>query len=65
MVVWDWNGYIAEADENIYQDINSKDKILQELANNGNKQFKSLKTKEVLLKMNLSTLLLNLKRSLI
>ena len=53
MVVWDWNGYIAEADENIYQDINS------------NKQFKSLKTKEVLLKMNLSTLLLNLKRSLI
>ena len=65
MVVWDWNGYITDADENIYQDINSNDKILQELANNGNKQFKSLKTKEVLLKMNLSTLLLNLKRSLI
>ena len=50
MVVWDRNGYIAEAekqlsDENIYKDINFKSQILQELADNSNKLFKSLKTK--------------------
>ena len=50
MVVWDWDDYIAEAekqssDEKIYKDINFKDKILQELADNSNKMFRSLKTK--------------------
>ena len=50
MVVWDRNDYIAESekqlsDETIYKDINFKDKILQELADNSNKLFKSLKTK--------------------
>ena len=50
VVVWDQNDYIAEAekqlsDENIYKDINFKGKILQELADNSNKLFKSLKTK--------------------
>ena len=52
MVVWNPNHYIAEAekqlsDENIYKDINFKDKILQRLANNSNKLFKR---KRVLLK---------------
>ena len=50
VVVWDRDDYIAEAekqlsDENIYKCINFKDKILQELADNSNKLFKSLKTK--------------------
>ena len=50
VVVWDWNDYIAEAetqlsDENIYKGINFEDKILQQLADNSNKLFKSLKTK--------------------
>ena len=50
MVVWDRNGYIAEAekqlsDENIYKGINFKGKILQALADNNNKLFKSLNTK--------------------
>ena len=51
MVVWDRNDYIAEAekqlsDENIYKNINFKDKIFQELADNSNKLFKIYKTKE-------------------
>ena len=50
VVAWDRNDYIAEAEkqlshENNYNDIDFKDKILQELANNSNKLFKSLKTK--------------------
>ena len=50
VVVWDRNDYIAEAekqlsDENIYKDINFKDEILQELADNSNKLFRNLKTK--------------------
>ena len=50
VVVWDRNGYIGEAEnqlsgEKTYKDINFKDKILQELAGNSNKLFKSLKTK--------------------
>ena len=50
VVVWDRNDYIAEAekqfrDKNIYKDINLKDKILKELADNSDKLFKSLKTK--------------------
>ena len=48
VVVWDRNDYIAEkqlSDENIYKDVNFKDKILQELADNSNKLFKNLKTK--------------------
>ena len=50
MVVWDQDDYIAEAekqlnDENIYKDINFKDKILEELADDSNELFKSLKTK--------------------
>ena len=50
VVVWDRNDYIAESekqlsDETIYKDINFKDKILQELADNGNKLFRNLKTK--------------------
>ena len=50
VAVWDRNDYIAEAekqlsDENIYKDINFKDKILQELADNSNKLFGNLKTK--------------------
>ena len=53
VVVWDRNDYIAEAekqlsDENIYKDINFKDKILQELADNSNKLFKSLKMKGII-----------------
>ena len=48
VVLWDRNDYIAEAekqlkDENIYEDVNFKDNILQELEDN--KLFKSLKTK--------------------
>ena len=48
MVVWDRNDDIAVAekqlsDENIYKDVNFKDKILQELTDNSNKMFKSLK----------------------
>ena len=50
VVIWDRNDYIAEAekqlsDENIYKDINFKDKILQELADNSNTLFRNLKTK--------------------
>ena len=50
VIVWDENDYIAEAetqlsDENIYKGINFEDKILQQLADNSNKLFKSLKTK--------------------
>ena len=50
VVAWGRNDYIAEtekqlSDENIYKDINFKGKILQELADNSNKLFKSLKTK--------------------
>ena len=68
VVVWDRNDYIVEAekqlsDENIYKDINFKGKILQELADNSNKLFKSLKTKGSITEKELSTLLLNLKRS--
>ena len=53
VVVWDRDDYIAEAekqlsDENIYKDINFKNKILQELADNSNKLFKSLKTKGII-----------------
>ena len=49
VAVWDRNDYIGEAekqlsDENIYKD-NFKDKIFQELADDSNKLFKSLKTK--------------------
>ena len=50
VVVWDQNDHIAEAekqlsDENVYKDINFKDNILQELADDGNKLFRNLKTK--------------------
>ena len=46
VVVWDRNDCIAEAekrlsDENIYKDVNFKDKILQDLADDSNKLFKS------------------------
>ena len=46
VVVWDRNDCIAEAekrlsDENIYKDVNFKDKIWQELADDSNKLFKS------------------------
>ena len=49
MIVWDQNHYIAKtklqlSDENFHKDINFKDKILQGLADGGNKLFKSLKT---------------------
>ena len=47
--------------ENIYKDINFKDKILQELANSKN-CLNVLKQKGVLLKKNLRTSQLNLKR---
>ena len=52
MVVWDQYDFIAEAekqlnDEKIYKHINFKDSILQELADNSNKVFKSLKTNGV------------------
>ena len=67
MVVWDRYDFIAEAqkqlnDEKIYKHINFKDSILQELADNSNKVFKSLKTNGVSPKKNISTLLFNLKR---
>ena len=68
MVVWDRNDYdyIAEAekqlsDENIYENIDFKDKILQELADEVINCLKVLKLKGLLLQKNLSTLLLNLK----
>ena len=69
VVVWDRDDYIAEAekqlsDENIYKDINFKNKILQELANNSNKLFRNLKKKRSITeeKLKYFTLLLNLKR---
>ena len=50
VVVWDWNNYVAKAekqlsDEKIYKDINFKNKILKELADNSSKLLKSLKAK--------------------
>ena len=68
VVVWDRNYYIVEvekqlSDGKIYKDINFKDRILQGLADNSNKLFKSLKTKGSITEKELSTLLLNLKRS--
>ena len=67
MVVRDWNDYIAKAEkqssnEKIYKDINFKYKILKEFQIIVINCLKVLKRKGVLLKKNLSTLLLNLKR---
>ena len=66
VVVWDRNGYIAEAekqlkDDNIYKDVNFKDNILQELEDN--KLFKSLKTKGSITEKELKSSLVNLKRT--
>ena len=66
VVLWDRNDYIAEAekqlkDENIYEDVNFKDNILQELEDN--KLFKSLKTKGSITEKELKSSLLNLKRT--
>ena len=67
VVVRDWNDYIAKAEkqssnEKIYKDINFKYKILKEFQIIVINCLKVLKRKGVLLKKNLSTLLLNLKR---
>ena len=66
VVLWDRNDYIAEAekqlkDENIYEDVNFKDNILQELEDN--KLFKSLKTKGSITEKELKSSLVNLKRT--
>ena len=70
MVVWDRNDYhyIAEAekqlsDENIYENIDFKDKILQELADDSNKLFKSLKTKGIITEKELKYFTIEFKRS--
>ena len=66
VVLWDRNDYIAEAEkqlkyENIYEDVNFKDNILQELEDN--KLFKSLKTKGSITEKELKSSLVNLKRT--
>ena len=69
VVLWDRNDYIAEAekqlkDDNIYEDVNFKDNILQELEDN--KLFKSLKTKggiTGITEKELKSSLVNLKRT--
>ena len=68
VVVRNRNDYIEKAekqssDEKIYKDINFKDKILKEFQVIVINCLKVLKRKGVLLKKNLSTLLLNLKGS--
>ena len=50
VVVWDREGYIAEAskqlnDQRVYKSVKFKDKILQDLAENNNSIFKGLKQK--------------------
>ena len=67
VVVWDRNDYIAEAekqlsDENIYKDINFKIKFYKSYQIVVINCLEILKRKRLLLKKNLSTLLLNLKR---
>ena len=68
VVVWDRNDYIAEAekqlsDENIYQDINFKDKTLQELADYSNKLLKSLKMKGSITEKELKYFTVELKKT--
>ena len=68
VVVWDRNDYIAEVekqltDENIYQDINFKDKTLQELADYSNKLFKSLKMKGSITEKELKYFTVGLKKT--
>ena len=60
------NDYIAEAekqlsDVNIYKDINFKDNILQELADNSKKLFKGLKTKGSITKKELKYFTIDFK----
>ena len=48
VVVWDRSDYIAEAekqlsDQNVYRDVDFKDKILPDLADSSNKLFQNLK----------------------
>ena len=50
VVVWDCSDYKAEAekqlsDQNVYRDVDFKDKILQDLADSSNKLFQNLKRK--------------------
>ena len=68
MVVWDRNDYIAEAekqlsDANIYKDINFKDKILQQLADNSDKLFRNLKTKGTFTEKELKYFTIEFKRA--
>ena len=50
VVVWDREDYIAEAerqlgDVTVYEDVNFKEKMLQDLAETSNKLFRNLKSK--------------------
>ena len=68
VVVWDRDDYIAEAekqlsDENIYKDINFKNKILQELADNSIKLFRNLKTKESITEKELKYFAIKFKKA--
>ena len=68
VLLWDWNDDVAEAekqlsDENIYKDINFKDKKLQELVDNGNKLFKSLKMKGSITEKELKYLKIEFKKA--
>ena len=67
VVVWDRNDYIADAekqlsDENIYKDINFKDKILQELPDSSNKLFRNLKTKGIITEKELKYFAIEFKK---
>ena len=68
VVVWDRNDYIAEPEkqlsgENIYKDINLKDKILQELADNSNKLLRNLKTKRSITEKELKYFTIEFKKA--
>ena len=68
VVVWDRNDYIAETEkqlsgENIYKDINLKDKILQELADNSNKLLRNLKTKRSITEKELKYFTIEFKKA--
>ena len=68
VVVWDRNDYIAEAekqlsDENIYKDINFKDKILQELPDSSNKLLRNLKKKEIITEKELKYFTIEFKKA--
>ena len=68
VVVWDRNDYLAETEkqlsgENVYNDINLKDKILQELADNSNKLLRNLKTKRSITEKELKYFTIEFKKT--